>query len=92
MSELSISNVIRVTVQGVQRSRTPKNVNDVALFTPEQSNNVSEYMYVIDPSDVAEAYGSDSLKAISKEMEARFAEIDRIAKNAELCYTKQVIG
>lgn len=61
MSELSISNVIRVTVQGVQRSRTPKNVNDVALFTPEQSNNVSEYMYVIDPSDVAEAYGSDSL-------------------------------
>jgi flagellin len=28
-------------------------------------------------------YGSDSLKAISKEMEARFAEIDRIAKNAE---------
>ena len=61
MSELSISNVIRVTVQGVQRSRTPKNVNDVALFTPEQSNNVSEYMYVIDPSDVAQAYGSDSL-------------------------------
>ena len=61
MSELSISNVIRVTVQGVQRSRTPKNVNDVALFTPEQSNSISEYMYVIDPADVAKAYGSDSL-------------------------------
>lgn len=61
MSELSISNVIRVTVQGVQRSRTPKNVNDVALFTPEQPNNVSEYMYVIDPYDVAQAYGTDSL-------------------------------
>lgn len=61
MSELSISNVIRVTVQGVQRSRTPKNVNEVALFTPEQPNNVKEYMYVIDPSDVATAYGSNSL-------------------------------
>lgn len=61
MSELSISNVIRVTVQGVQRSRTPKNVNEVALFTPEQPNNVLESMYVIDPSDVASAYGSNSL-------------------------------
>lgn len=61
MSELSISNVIRVTVQGVQRSRTVKNVNEVALFTPEVPNNVSESMYVIDPSDVAEAYGSNSL-------------------------------
>lgn len=61
MSELSISNVIRVTVQGVQRSRTPKNVNDVALFTPEQPNNLSEYMYVIDPNDVGKAYGTNSL-------------------------------
>lgn len=61
MSELSISNVIRVTVQGVQRSRTPKNVNDVALFTPEQPNNLLESMYVIDPYDVAQAYGTNSL-------------------------------
>lgn len=61
MSELSISNVIRVTVQGVQRSRTPKNVNDVALFTPEVPNSVFESMYVIDPSDVADAFGTDSL-------------------------------
>ena len=51
MSELSISNVIRVTVQGVQRSRTPKNVNDVALFTPEQPNALGDYMYVIDHSE-----------------------------------------
>lgn len=61
MSELSISNVIRVTVQGVQRSRTPKNVNDVALFTPEVANSTLEYMYVIDPSDVAKEFGTDSL-------------------------------
>lgn len=61
MSELSISNVIRVTVQGVQRSRTVKNVNEVALFTPEVPNNILESMYVIDPADVAEAYGSNSL-------------------------------
>ena len=61
MSELSISNVIRVTVQGVQRGRTPKNVNDVALFTPEKSNALGDYMYVTDPMSVAEAYGTDSL-------------------------------
>ena len=61
MSELSISNVIRVTVQGVQRSRTPKNVNDVALFTPETPNTLDDYMYVIDPQSVADAYGTDSL-------------------------------
>lgn len=63
MSELSISNVIRVTVQGVQRSRTPKNVNEVALFTAETPNNVLESMYVIDPSDVVKAYGTNSLTA-----------------------------
>ncbi len=61
MSELSISNVIRVTVQGVQRSRTVKNVNEVALFTSEVPNNVLESMYVTDPADVATAYGSNSL-------------------------------
>lgn len=63
MSELSISNVIRVTVQGLQRSRTPKNVNEVALFTAEAPNNVLESMYVIDPSDVVKAYGTNSLTA-----------------------------
>ena len=61
MSELSISNVIRVTVQGVERSRTPKNVNDVALFTPEASNILGDYIYVTDPSDVASAFGTGSL-------------------------------
>lgn len=61
MSELSISNVIRVTVQGVERSRTPKNVNDVALFTPETPNTLDDSMYVIDPQDVADAYGTNSL-------------------------------
>lgn len=72
MSELSISNVIRVTVQGVQRSRTPKNVNDVALFTPEQPNDVSEYMYVVDPNDVAKVYGTNSLT--NKMAQAVFAQ------------------
>ena len=33
MNELSINNIIRVTVQGVQRSIGVKNVNEVALFT-----------------------------------------------------------
>lgn len=61
MSELSISNVIRVTVQGVQRGVSAKNINEVALFTPEQPNNTEPYMIVIDPADVVKAYGSDSL-------------------------------
>lgn len=61
MSELSISNVIRVTVQGVQRGVSAKNINEVALFTPELPNNTEPYMIVIDPSDVVKAYGTDSL-------------------------------
>lgn len=63
MSELSISNVIRVTVQGVQRGIGVRNINEVALFTPEQPNNVNPYMICYDSSDVIKAYGSDSLTA-----------------------------
>ena len=63
MSELSISNVIRVTVQGVQRSIGAKNVNQVALFTPEQPNNLQPYMICNDPSTIVEAYGTGSLTA-----------------------------
>ncbi len=63
MSELSISNVIRVTVQGVQRGISVKNINEVALFTPEQPNSVAPYLICIDPSDVVKAYGTDSLTA-----------------------------
>lgn len=63
MSELSISNVIRVTVQGVQRGKSVKNINEVALFTPEMPNNNDPYMICIDPSDVVKAYGTGSLTA-----------------------------
>ena len=63
MSIFSISNVIRVTVQGVERSLAVKNVNEVALFTNETPNNVQPYMITIDPSDIVDAYGTNSLTA-----------------------------
>lgn len=63
MSIFSISNVIRVTVQGVERSLAVKNVNEVALFTNETPNNVEPYMIAIDPSDIVTAYGTNSLTA-----------------------------
>lgn len=63
MSELSISNVIRVTVQGVQSGIGVRNINEVALFTPEQPNSIDPYMICYDSSDVISAYGSDSLTA-----------------------------
>lgn len=76
MSELSISNVIRVTVSGVQKSIGVKNVNEVALFTTETPSNNSEYMICIDPSDVVSAYGTDSLTA--KMAQAVFAQSPNI--------------
>lgn len=63
MTELSISNVIRVTVQGVQRSKGVKNINEVALFTNEPSNSMEPYMIAIDPSSIVKAYGTSSLTA-----------------------------
>lgn len=63
MSELSISNVIRVTVQSVQRSKGVKNINEVALFTNEPSNSSEPYLIAIDPSSVVKAYGTASLTA-----------------------------
>lgn len=61
MSELSINNIIRVTVQGVERSIGVKNVNELALFTTETPNTTDPYLIAIDPSTVEQAYGSSSL-------------------------------
>ena len=63
MNELSINNVIRVSVQGTQRSIGVKNVNEVALFTTETPNVSDPVIIAIDPSTVASAFGSDSLTA-----------------------------
>ena len=63
MSELSINNIIRVSVQGVERSIGVKNVNELALFTTETPNTPDPYLIAIDPSSVAEAYGTASLTA-----------------------------
>lgn len=63
MNELSINNIIRVTVQGVQRSIGVKNVNELALFTTETPNVSDPVLIAVDPSSVAEAFGTDSLTA-----------------------------
>ena len=63
MSELSINNIIRVSVQGVERSIGVKNVNELALFTTESPNTTDPFIIAIDPSTVAEAYGTSSLTA-----------------------------
>ena len=61
MSELSQSNVIRVTVQGVQRTIGVKNINELALFTPEPSNSIATYNICYDAASVGELYGTNSL-------------------------------
>ena len=61
MNELSINNIIRVTVQGVERSIGVKNVNEVALFTTETPNTSEPCLITIDPSVVEKAYGTSSL-------------------------------
>ena len=63
MSTFSLSNIIRVTVQGVERSLAVKNVNEVALFTNETPNNNYDYMIAIEPSEIVNAYGTNSLTA-----------------------------
>lgn len=63
MNELSINNIIRVTVQGVQRSIGVKNVNELALFTTETPNVSDPVLIAVDPSAVAQAFGTNSLTA-----------------------------
>lgn len=61
MSELSQSNVIRVTVQGVQRTIGVRNINELALFTSEPSNSIETYNICYDAASVGELYGTNSL-------------------------------
>lgn len=63
MNELSINNIIRVTVQGVERSIGVKNVNEVALFTTESPNVSDPVLIAIDPTAVTQAFGTDSMTA-----------------------------
>lgn len=63
MNELSINNIIRVTVQGVQRSIGVKNVNELALFTTEMPNTSDPVLIAIDPTSITEAFGTNSLTA-----------------------------
>ena len=63
MNELSINNIIRVTVQGVQRSIGVKNVNELALFTTETPNVSDPVLIAVDPSAVAQAFGTNSMTA-----------------------------
>lgn len=61
VGEISLNNIIRVTVSGVQRSRGVKNVNEVALFTNEIPNSSEPYIIGYSPSAFEDAYGTNSL-------------------------------
>lgn len=63
MADLPVSTVVRVTVQGVQRSIAPLNVNNVALFTHEVPDNADPYRIYLTANDVVQDYGTDSLTA-----------------------------
>lgn len=63
MNELSINNIIRVSVQGVERSIGVKNVNELALFTTEMPSSSEPALIAIEPTAVADAYGTSSLTA-----------------------------
>ncbi len=63
MGEISLNNIIRVSVQGVQSSIGAKNINEIALFTSEGSTSTAPYMIAVEPSAVVEAYGTNSLTA-----------------------------
>ena len=63
MNDLSINNIIRVTVQGVQRSIGVKNVNEVALFTTEMPNTSDPVLIAVDPTAITQAFGTNSLTA-----------------------------
>lgn len=63
MGEVSLNNIIRVSVQGVQSSIGAKNINEIALFTSEESTSSAPYMIAVEPTSAVEAYGTQSLTA-----------------------------
>lgn len=63
MGEISLNNIIRVSVQGIQSSIAAKNVNEIALFTDEESTSSAPFMIAVEPSAVVDAYGTKSLTA-----------------------------
>lgn len=63
MSVLPSSNVVNVTIQTTPSGLTEKNVNSLALFTNEPSNNISPFGIYITASQVIEDYGTSSVTA-----------------------------
>lgn len=63
MAILPVSNIIDVTITNTPQGLSPRNVNSLALFTTETPDNLDPYGIYISASQVAEAYGTDSVTA-----------------------------
>lgn len=63
MAEISIENVINVTITPTPQGISEKNVNSLALFTTEVPNNIDPYDIYLSASSVATDYGSGSVTA-----------------------------
>lgn len=63
MSVLPVSNIIDVTITNTPQGLSPHNVNSLALFTTETPDNLDPYGIFISSSQVAEAYGTNSVTA-----------------------------
>jgi hypothetical protein len=58
---IDISNVINVSLTNLPSGRDLPNPNSLALFTTEQPDNLDPYNIYLNPGDVAEAYGTNSV-------------------------------
>lgn len=60
-NELSIDNVVRVTLSGIPSGLKEPNVNNVALFTTEKPSNVDPYGEYLSAKSVGDDYGTSSV-------------------------------
>lgn len=61
MSELPISNIINVSITNTPSGLTERNVNSLAIFTNEPTNNIDPYRIYISAAQVAEDFGSNAV-------------------------------
>jgi hypothetical protein len=63
MSQISVDNVINVSITDTPSGLTEKNVNSLILLTHEQPAGLDSYIVAIAPSTVIEQYGTNSVTA-----------------------------
>lgn len=63
MSQLSLTNVINISLSALPQGLTKYRTNNIALFSNESSSSVKPYIVAVSAADVEAAYGSNSLTA-----------------------------